>query len=195
MPICSFTRISQPGCTQFHSLRASTAPHAELTQLFRQTFSDSEGSEEGERIATLVANQLSNTPKNKIKIAAIEVEQKIVAACVFTQLHYEEDPRRVFIMAPVAVATERQRKGLGKALVAHGLQMLRDAGVDLVMTYGDPNYYGKIGFKQVSQSDAAAPFALQYPEGWLGQSLTSSPFAPLKGPSACVSALNDPAFW
>jgi hypothetical protein len=47
----------------------------------------------------------------------------------------------------------------------------------------------------VSQDDMPAPFSLQHPEGWLGQSLSSAPMAPLKEPSHCVEAFNDPAFW
>jgi putative acetyltransferase len=47
----------------------------------------------------------------------------------------------------------------------------------------------------VSQDDMPAPFSLQHPEGWLGQSLNGAPMAPLKGPSHCVEAFNDPAFW
>ena len=30
--------------------------------------------------------------------------------------------------------------------------LLRDAGVDIAMTYGDPNYYGKVGFLPISEA-------------------------------------------
>jgi predicted N-acetyltransferase YhbS len=93
------------------------------------------------------------------------------------------------------VATEKQGKGIGQRLLTHGLAALRSAGVDIVMTYGDPNYYAKVGFVPISEADAPAPYKLNHPEGWLGQSLTDRAMAPLKGPSHCVEALNDPLFW
>jgi predicted N-acetyltransferase YhbS len=93
------------------------------------------------------------------------------------------------------VATDRQRQGIGQRLLRHGLASLRNAGVDIVMTYGDPRYYAKVGFRPISETDARAPFALKHPEGWLAQSLTDRAMTPLKGPSRCVEALNDPLFW
>lgn len=114
---------------------------------------------------------------------------------VFSRLTYEQDERTVFVLAPVAVATDEQGKGIGQRLLTHGLAALRNAGVDIVMTYGDPNYYAKVGFVPISEADAQAPFRLKQPEGWQGQSLTNRALAPLKGPSRCVEALNDPVFW
>ncbi|MCK2149410.1 hypothetical protein MYE70_10065 [Marinobacter alexandrii] len=68
-------------------------------------------------------------------------------------------------------------------------------GVDLVFTYGDPNYYSKVGFKPVSQEIATAPFELTHPEGWLDLSLTGGEITPLPGVARCVDAFNDPALW
>lgn len=79
-------------------------------------------------------------------------------------------------------------------MARYSLKALRD-GVDVVVTYGDPGYYSRVGFKPVSEAFAPAPFRLQHPEGWQAQSLTEAELTPLKGPSRCVSALNDPAFW
>ena len=73
---------------------------------------------------------------------------------VFSRLRYEQDNRTVFVLAPVAVATDQQGKGIGQRLLIHGLASLRSAGVDIVMTYGDPNYYAKVGFVPISEADA-----------------------------------------
>ena len=53
----------------------------------------------------------------------------------------------------------------------------------------------RVGFMPIREADAQAPFALNHPEGWLARSLTKQPLTPLKGPSRCVEALNDPVFW
>jgi predicted N-acetyltransferase YhbS len=143
----------------------------------------------------LVLNLLSGTAAQDLFVFTAEEEGAIIGGIVFSRLTYEQDERTVFILAPVAVATDRQRTGIGQRLLTHGLASLRSAGVDIAMTYGDPNYYDKVGFKPISEADAPAPFPLKQPEGWLAQSLTDRPMTPLKGPPHCVKALNDPVFW
>lgn len=101
----------------------------------------------------------------------------------------------MFVLGPVAVATGWQGKGVGGQLINHGLQALRDAGVDIVLTYGDPNFYSRPGSTPITEAFALAPFTLRHPEGWQGQSLTGAASTPLKGDCRCVAALNDPAFW
>lgn len=167
---------------------------AQIISLFNTTFTQSESAEEGLLIEALVKNQLNDTPANDIYVITAEDSDALVGACIFTRLTFEQDDRTVFILAPVAVTTEKQGQGIGKKLLAYGFQVLRDANVDIIMTYGDPNFYSKAGFEAVNESDTAAPFKLEYPHGWLGLSLNSQ-LSPLKGPSHCVSALNNPAYW
>jgi len=179
-------------------MKISIAPagrEQELVDLFKSTFAASEGDEEGQLIAGLVQTQLAETPKNDIYVFTAEEEKVLLGACVFTRLTYAEDERIVFLLSPVAVMTEWQGRGIGQALLRHALDALRDAGVDVAMTYGDPNYYQRVGFQPVSEAEAAAPFKLQFPEGWLGQSLTDRPWSAFSGPSSCVPAMNDPVIW
>ena len=112
-----------------------------------------------------------------------------------SRLRYPEDPRTVFIVSPVAVATGHQRRGIGQALLRHGLAELARAGVDVAVTYGDPAYYGQVGFKGVTADDAAPPHPLSQPVGWIARSLTDQPLGRLKGPSQTVPALDTPAYW
>ena len=168
---------------------------AEMIDLFTATFSASEGEEEGALIGALVRNLLSRTAEQDLFVFTAEEDGAIIGGIVFSRLTYERDERTVFVLAPVAVATDQQGKGIGRRLLSHGLAALRSAGVDIVMTYGDPSYYAKVGFTPISETDAQAPFRLSHPEGWLTQSLTDRVMAPLKGPSRCVAALNDPVFW
>lgn len=46
------------------------------------------------------------------------------------------------MMAPVAVGTAHQGKGIGQRLTTHGLDGLRQEGVNIVVTYGDPGFMG-----------------------------------------------------
>jgi len=167
----------------------------QIIDLFTATFTASEGPAEGALIGDLVRNLLGGTAAADLFVVTADEAGAIVGGVVFSRLTYDHDERTVFILAPAAVATDRQGEGIGQRLIAHGLTVLRGAGVDIALTYGDPNYYAKVGFAPITEAFAPAPFALNRPEGWLGQSLTQRPMTPLKGPSRCVEALNDPALW
>jgi len=168
---------------------------AEIIDLFTSTFTASEGAEEGALIGELGRNLLGGTALEDLFVFIAEENGAIIGGIVFSRLTYEQDERTVLVLAPVAVATEQQGKGVGQRLLTHGLTSLRSADVDIVVTYGDPNYYARVGFLPISEGDAQAPFPLNHPEGWMAQSLTERAMTPLKGPSRCVEALNNPVFW
>jgi putative acetyltransferase len=178
-----------------HFFQYSGGREPAIVELFRSTFSDSEGAEEGERIARLVQEQLTTTPAQDRWLFIAEDGDAVVGACMFTRLRFDSDARTVYLLSPMAVTTTRQAQGIGQQLINHGLDKLRAEGVDAVLTYGDPNYYHRVGFDPIDEALAAAPLPLQYPEGWLGQSLTKQTLLPLQGQSRCVQALNDPALW
>ena len=167
----------------------------EIIDLFTATFTASEGSKEGVLIGDLVRNLMGGTAEEDLFIFTAEQDGAIIGGILCSRLTYPRDARTLFVIGPVAVATDQQGKGIGQRLLTHGLASLRSAGVDIAMTYGDPNYYSKVGFMPISEAEAPAPFKLSHPEGWLALSLTGAQIAPLKGPSRCVEALNDPVFW
>jgi predicted N-acetyltransferase YhbS len=138
---------------------------------------------------------MADTPAADLRVFTAWEDGAPVGGIVFSRLTYECDARTVFVLAPVAVAKERQGQGIGQRLIAHGLDALRSEGVDIAVTYGDPAFYGRAGFMPITQTDVPAPFALQHPEGWLGQSLAEGDLKPLAGPARCVPAINDPVFW
>jgi len=170
-------------------------PDEALIDLFRQAFTASEGVEEGQLIATLVRDLLVDTAREDIYVFTALDKEVLVGAAIFTRLCYSNDHRCTFILGPMATMTTRQGQGIGKALIRASLQALRAAGVDIVMTYGDPAFYSKTGFSPVSEKEAPAPYELQYPHGWLVNKLSNSPVSPLAGPVSCVPALRKRVYW
>lgn len=166
-----------------------------IVELFASTFTASEGAEEGALIGALASRLIAETPAGDLRVFTAWENSTLVGGIFFTRLTYGGVPRTVFMMAPVAVATKHQGKGVGQRLIAHGLDALRQEGVDIAVTYGDPAFYGRVGFKPVSEADLPAPQPLGQPEGWIAQSLTKEPLTPLSGPAACVAAFDDPALW
>jgi predicted N-acetyltransferase YhbS len=167
---------------------------AELVEMFRASFADSEGEEEGALIAQLV-RRLLEMPADDLFVFTAQANGKLLGGIVFSRLHYELDKRTVFVLGPLAVAPAHQREGVGRKLITVGLETLRRSGVDIAMTYGDPAYYARVGFRPISETEAPAPFPLQHPDGWLAQSLTGQAIGTFSGRSRCVEAFNDPVFW
>lgn len=167
----------------------------QIADLFAAAFTDSEGPAEGRLIGALVRALLSDTAQDDLFFFGAWKEGTPVGGMVFSRLIYERDGRDVFVLGPLAVATACQGRGIGRRLLRRGLMALRNAGVDIALTYGDPAYYAAVGFAPITETFARAPFALSHPEGWLGQPLGAREMTPLKGPARCVAALNDPVFW
>ncbi|MCV6576764.1 MAG: N-acetyltransferase [Cohaesibacter sp.] len=173
----------------------SKAQSAEIIELFIETFTASEGKEEGLLIGELVRKMLATTPEKDLYLFTAQEQGNLTGCIIFSPLTFEQDSRTVFILSPVAVHPNHQGQGVGQALISYGLDTLRNAGIDVAITYGDPAFYSKVGFYPISETIAQAPLALQHPEGWLGQSLNETELRPLQGPSQCVDALNDPTYW
>lgn len=178
-----------------HFTRGAKGRAQQIEDLFTDTFSASEGAEEGAVIGALVRGLLGTTPSQDIAVFTAENAGAMIAAAIFSRLVYDQDPRSVFILSPMAVAPNRQGQGVGQAVLRHALTALGDDGVDVAITYGDPAFYGKVGFRPLTEADAPAPLPLSQPEGWIGQSLTDARLAPLRGACTCVPALSDPAIW
>jgi len=165
-----------------------------VTQLFIATFSDAEGPSEGEMIGKL-ATDLVNTTDEKDLFGFVARDDAQIAGSIFFSRIQFECGINCFILAPVAVRTDLQGRGIGRELITYGIAALSKRGVQLVLTYGDPAFYAKVGFRAVTEAMIPAPMTLQHPEGWLAQSLTGKDIQPIKGPSSCVEALNRPEYW
>ena len=166
----------------------------EIEKLFTQVFSDSEGEAEGKLIGELV-HELISTTNVKDLIGCVATEQNKIIGCIFFSRLSFDTPIDAFIMAPVAVSTGWQNKGVGQKLITFGLDIIKDKGITLTFTYGDPNYYSKVGYKWIDEATIKAPLTLSQPEGWLCQTLDGSAIKAIKGQSRCVKAFNNQKYW
>ena len=167
----------------------------EIAALFEDSFTEAEGAEEGAKIGQLARDLLATTPPEDVAAFTAHQGCKIVGGAFLSRLRYAGDGRSVFVLGPVAVQPDHQRRGIGQALLRHALAALGARGVDVVLTYGDPAYYGRVGFVPISETFAAAPYPLQMPHGWQAQALHGKPLTALSGAVRCVPAFDNPAFW
>jgi putative acetyltransferase len=60
-------------------------------------------------------------------------------------------------LSPLAVRPDRQRRGIGSALVGAALAAAAEAGERLVCVEGDPRYYSRFGFRVSTELGVEAP--------------------------------------
>jgi predicted N-acetyltransferase YhbS len=167
---------------------------AAIEHLFHSTFSASEGAAEGRRIGILVQSLVATRLADDVLGFVAADQEGIIGAILFSRLRYPEDVE-VFMLSPVAVHPDRQVEGVGQRLITAGLQALKEQGVAVVVTYGDPDFYSRVGFQPVSPDALPQPLALSQPEGWLAKSLAGKEIPSLSTPAQCVDAFKDPAYW
>lgn len=123
---------------------------ASITELFQSVFADSEGPTEGEVIGTLAKHLFEKTPASDLYCFLATEGGQIIGAIFFSRLKFEVDIL-AYILAPVAVDTRHQGQGIGQKLIRHGLAELKAIGASLIITYGDPAFYTKVGFRPLEQ--------------------------------------------
>jgi putative acetyltransferase len=171
-----------------------TNSRQEITTLFTSVFTTSEGEKEGRLIGSLVSELSAEIDNQEIICFGTHEEESLIGAIFFTRLRFNE-PTQVYMLAPVAVNTKYQGKGIGQELINYGLSELKNRDVDVAVTYGDPAFYSKVGFKALSENVIQAPLTLSMPEGWLGQSLNEEKVPTINGRPTCVKEFNDPVYW
>lgn len=85
-------------------------------------------------------------------LALVADDERVVGQIVFTPAVVEGPERPVVGMglAPLAVVPDRQRQGIGSALMERGLEILRERGCPFVIVVGHPEYYPRFGFERAS---------------------------------------------
>ena len=110
---------------------------------------------QGEAEATL-ADELRADGDIVLSLVAVDQNDGVVGYVAFPRLSVAGVPCAA--LAPVAVAPEYQRRGIGQALIEQGMSMLRQRGEKLVFVLGEPAYYARFGFDPTT----AAAFTSDY---------------------------------
>ncbi|MCK4911746.1 MAG: N-acetyltransferase [Thermodesulfovibrionales bacterium] len=89
-----------------------------------------------------------------------ECDEQIVGYILFFPIKIisKQDRHASLALAPMAVAPKYQRKGVGKAMVEHGLTKAGHSGFDSVIVLGHAEYYPRFGFRPASLYGINAPF-------------------------------------
>lgn len=94
-----------------------------------------------------------------VELVAVE-EDAIVGHILFSALTtiVDDDAVPTLSLAPMCVHPDRQRVGIGSALVEAGLDLARQREWQAVMVLGHPDYYPRFGFSAELASNLDSPF-------------------------------------
>ena len=166
------------------------ADHQAVENLHRRAFGDGHG----DVVAGLV-RALRHDDPDALSLVAVDeeaIDRERVAGHILFSCSLLDAPRRlvgVQVLSPLAVAPERQRRGIGAALIRHGLRLLDDRGVPVVFLEGDPRYYSRAGFAPGAARGFRKP-SLRIPDAGF-QAITLTAYEPWMTGTLVYSA----TFW
>lgn len=161
-----------------------------ITALHLEAFGESEG----EEVSRLAADLLKDASAQPMLSLVADDNGLIVGNEIFSLVSVDgATSLSAAILAPLAVQTGYQGKGVGSQLVEQGLDVLRSRKVDLVLVLGDPAYYSRFGFHR--DHKLQPPYELPYPEAWMVKELKEGVLQKAEGKVRCAESLMSPEYW
>lgn len=91
----------------------------------------------------------------ELSFVAIDDQQQMLASLRFWPILIERTP--AILLGPLAVEPALQGRGIGKALVRHGLTTAKRLGHEICVVVGEPEYYGPYGFRNAAAAGLVLP--------------------------------------
>ena len=123
---------------------------------------------DGGRVAALVCD-LRSTPAPLAPASLVAtVGDQVVGHVMLSFSRLDAPPRLVdvYVLSPVGVLPEFQRRGIGTAMVRQALVAASRRAVPLVFLEGSPDYYGRRGFTRADELGFRAPSLRIPPPGF-----------------------------
>ncbi|MEM7392319.1 MAG: N-acetyltransferase [Verrucomicrobiota bacterium] len=169
---------------------ATFADEAGLLEICLDAFDGAEN----ELVARLASELLTTTSSPETITLVAEADDSLLGFVSFSPVRLNHELLG-YILAPLAVKSDGQRKGIGTKLVESGLHRLKQQNIRILFVYGDPRYYSRFGFAVTSADRYTPPYPLQYPAGWQAIEFTGDASDDSGGVIECVPALHKPELW
>jgi putative acetyltransferase len=126
-----------------HETAADVSAIAEVTVAAFKTLAISNHTEQFIIAALRAANALT------VSLVA-ELNGCVVGHVAFSHVTISDGTQNWYGLGPVSVLPEYQRQGIGKALIQKGLSILKGLNAQGCCLVGDPEYYRRFGFRNIS---------------------------------------------
>ncbi len=170
---------------------AASSDSEAVRQVHLRAFSEGEKRE----VAALAVNLLSEETTPKTIALVAEADGAVVGHVAFSPVTINNQRQTGYILTPLGVKPDYQKRQIGSKLVESGLERLSKMGIAVVFVYGDPKYYGRFGFASDVASRYSPPYELKYPFGWQAIALSEDVLTAETAEISCVASLSDPALW
>ena len=120
------------------------------------------------------AAEIRASPGYEPELAFVtEAEGEIVAHTMLSRVRLAGPDVDVLILTPMSVRPDRQRQGVGKALVEAALDAADERGEPLVLVEGVPSYYPRFGFRSATEQGLERPDPRIPEAAWMVRSLSA----------------------
>jgi putative acetyltransferase len=171
---------------------ATNQDRDDIKRVYSSAFPDGESG----IVAKIAIDLLSENQTPQTISLVAEIDDSVVGHVAFSPVGIGDDGHCLaYILAPLAVQPDYQKRRIGSTLVENGLQRLTAMGVHLVFVYGDPKYYARFGFHADTARNYTTPYDLQYPFGWQAVVINKCSIGESPVVIHCVKALCDPQLW
>ena len=91
----------------------------------------------------------------ELSFVALDADGRLQASLRFWPILIERTP--AILLGPLAVEPALQGRGIGKALVRHGLTQAKRQGQRICVVVGEPEYYAPFGFRNAPAAGLLLP--------------------------------------
>lgn len=153
--------------------------------------------DEKQQVAILATHLLSEKTSPETFALVAEIDGTVVGHIAFSPVTINSKKNwQGYILAPLGVKPPYQKRRIGSQLIENGIARLSKQKINALFVYGDPEYYGKFGFKAETATHYLPPYELLYPFGWQALVLNQEDYSLEHAVKlTCVASLQDPALW
>ncbi|HEK9102081.1 N-acetyltransferase [Bacillus pfraonensis] len=126
-------------------------------EVVKQAFLDEEFSDQTEH---KLVHRLRKSNTFIPELSLVAVDKEIIGHVLLSKIKIVDGDKSVdsLALAPVSVAREYQKKGIGSLLISSVIRKAKELGYHSVIVLGHKEYYPKFGFKPASLWNIRAPF-------------------------------------
>jgi len=112
----------------------------------------------------------------------VAVDKEIIGHVLLSKIKIVNGDKSVdsLALAPVSVAPDYQKKGIGSLLISNVLREAKELGYHSIIVLGHKEYYPKFGFKSASLWNIRAPFEVP-DEVFMAMELTENALQNVQG--------------